>query len=325
MPQKKEHSEMQAVVCCVCFTKPPKAKQNTTNKGDLRNISDKLAILIKAKVLTDYGEVVDGKFQINKKWEWLPTVVCNSCRTRLQKDNSEVYFAGLTRQSYTEMTPPRPMTRATYGVCLCSVCLVGRENAAGSLHVTSRNPIGRPSTSSSEGAQSPYPVVKCSDCSGIIARGVDHPCTARARKENLIEMITQASPKTKRQVLAHTLKGVFDEEGQSTRGGSVSLATGGRPILATLGKQKYAPSPFFSNEALNNLQKRLNCSDRKLLILANFLRVYAGKVSVEPHTQDFLIERNNIFRTFFLPQNGHNVRILHSRGCCQGSQTEETN
>ena len=66
---------MQAVVCCVCFTKPPKAKQNTTNKGDLRNISDKLAILIKAKVLTDYGEVVDGKFQINMKWEWLPTVV----------------------------------------------------------------------------------------------------------------------------------------------------------------------------------------------------------------------------------------------------------
>ena len=83
-----------------------------------------------AKVLTDYGEVVDGKFQINKKWEWLPTVVCNSCRTRLQKDNSEVYFAGLTRQPYTEMTPPRPMTRATYGVCLCSVCLVGREDAA---------------------------------------------------------------------------------------------------------------------------------------------------------------------------------------------------
>ena len=77
------------------------------------------------------------------------------------------------------------------------------------------------------------------------------------------------------------------------------MATGGRPILATLVKQKYAPSPFFSNEALNNLQKRLNCSDRKLLILANFLRVYAGKVSVEAHTQEFLTERNNIFRTFF--------------------------
>ena len=36
-----------------------------------------------------------------------------------------------------------------------------------------------------------------------------------------------------------------------------------------------------------------------MLILANFLRVYAGKVSVEAHTQEFLTERNNIFRTFF--------------------------
>ena len=95
------------------------------------------------------------------------------------------------------------------------------------------------------------------------------------------------------------LKEIFDEKGVTTRGGTASLATGGKPITATLGKPKSKPPPFlFSNDEMTKLQLKMGTSDNKLKILANFIRQKLGRASIQ-HLQKYLTERNQKLSEFF--------------------------
>ena len=60
MPPPKNHSQMQKVVCAVCFRKP----------ANMRNISDRVKITIKESILPDFG---------TGEWDWLPTSICSGC------------------------------------------------------------------------------------------------------------------------------------------------------------------------------------------------------------------------------------------------------
>lgn len=119
------------------------------------------------------------------------------------------------------------------------------------------------------------------------------------------------STKSRQRVLSGQLKEVFAEQGVSTSGGTATLATGGKPLQATLGaKQK--PGPFFSQDAMNRLQVKLGVSDRKMLATANFLRVHCGRDSVKDLGAQ-LTKRNHLLRNFFtskmIPQKKYVTEI----------------
>ena len=70
--------------------------------------------------------------------------------------------------------------------------------------------------------------------------------------------------------------------------------TGGRPLPVTVGRKKREkPSPFFTNEKLLKLQAKLEISDRKTKLAANFLRVELGKKAVEQELRAALVESNH--------------------------------
>ena len=60
MPPPKNHSQMQKVLCAICFRKP----------ANVRNISDRVKITIKESILPDFG---------TDEWDWLPTSICSGC------------------------------------------------------------------------------------------------------------------------------------------------------------------------------------------------------------------------------------------------------
>ena len=303
---EKDHTLMQESVCMCCFTKPKKGLRFA-----LRKISDTIAGQLKEHVLKDYGEVdkETGKFCINKKWGWLPTVVCDSCRKRL-RDGSKVYFEGLLRgvnsNNYSDLTEPRPLTRATDGVCTCSVCTIGRHT--GTEHKRHSDeaknaPYQKANSTHSGAGATPHPIKVCSECLGPFTPGVSHRCNSTSTRENVTKILDQLDPKTKQQVLVESLKGVFDAEGQSTRGGTVSLSTGGKRISATLGQVKHAPQVFFTNEAMRRLQIKCGLSDNAAKTLAGFIRIHAGRASVEALQREYLFEQNNMLRGFFEHKN----------------------
>ena len=83
------------------------------------------------------------------------------------------------------------------------------------------------------------------------------------------------------------------EKGVTTRGGTLSLATGGRPITTTLGKVD-VPPPFWSNDVLGRLQQKTGLSDNKMKQDANCIRRVAGRGSIVK-LDESMRERNRIF------------------------------
>ena len=284
----------------VCWCKPPKKLQRP-----FRNISATIAgQIMDNNVLPDFGDLEedehgDTKFIVNHKWSWLPTVVCDTCRNKL-RNRSEKYFVGLKRGPYAQLRAPRAiMTRAmaVSHVCDCSVCLTGRlnilnnEDALAQLHA--KQSRGRPGPSShGDGDSPPTPppqiVQVCTECWIQVAPGMRHPCTKTSLRENLLNILEQAPPKTKEQVLTKGLKEVFAQECTSQKGGALRLSTGGQRMTVTLGTKKtLCPPPYFSLEVLNRLQLTLRLSDKKARTLAGFLRIHAGRKSVEANQQLF--------------------------------------
>ena len=95
------------------------------------------------------------------------------------------------------------------------------------------------------------------------------------------------------------LREVAQEQGSSTRGGMVTLTTGGTPLSATLGKTaKQQTAPRFSNEVLDRLQLKAGLSDNTMKTVDNFLRVTCGRSSVSNHKQH-MKERNTMLAELF--------------------------
>ena len=93
-------------------------------------------------------------------------------------------------------------------------------------------------------------------------------------------------------------EGGFPGAGSLHQGGTATLATGGTPLTATLGKIKLKPGPKFSNDSLNRLQLKMGASDNNIKTLGNFLRVNCGRESVNKH-EAFMKERNTKLEEFF--------------------------
>ena len=142
-------------------------------------------------------------------------------------------------------------------------------------------------------------MTKCSVCDSPFAPGKPHQCSRSTRRENLEELVRQSSKRTKEQVVSTGLREVAEEQGTSTRGGTVTLTTGGKPLSATLGTAGKAQSaPRFTNEVLDRLQLKTGMSDNQAKVVDNFLRVHCGRSSVSNHEQ-YMKERNTKLADLF--------------------------
>ena len=118
---------------------------------------------------------------------------------------------------------------------------------------------------------------------------------------NLVDMIRSKSPKTQQQVASKMLDVIVEEEGKPIQGCSVVLSTKGTPKTVTIGKSKVArPCPKYSIEDLTKLQTTRNLSDKDTLAVASFIRVKAGRSSVEPYLKKGLTDRNNKLDGMFM-------------------------
>lgn len=276
----KTHFEMQASVCFLCFRKPK----------HLRNITPRLESMLESVMTIPFT---------SKEWSWLPTKICGGCCSELErvKRNPKhplkmIDFLSLThpQTQHSMDTRSRLQSQETTKApqCLCSLCCIGRLNGGAYNHykVTVSDPPGRPNIE-----EKPVALQVCSFCNSKLGPGMKHQCNRTAKRSNLEDLVRSSSSKSRERVLSSQLKEVFVVQGVSTKGGTVSLSTGGAPIQATLGKIKQKPDIKFSNETLKRLQISLGASDRKMNIVGNFLRAECGRGSVMK-LQHNMVERN---------------------------------
>ena len=213
---------------------------------------------------------------------------------------------------YSSLVPPigydnRPITRdqaaKNASPCACSLCSVGRLFGASYLvyHSKESPPVGRPREN--DPPPQPEPVLLCNTCFSPWGPGLEHHCTRGTKKDNVTQVVRTLSAGSKERVVSAELKGIFGNKGVTTRGGTIKLATGGKPITTTLGKIKVKPQPFFTNLDLTKFQlATTGMSDNKMLILANFIRQNIGRGAII-NLEKFLTERNQRLSTYFDVEN----------------------
>ena len=237
----------------------------------------------------------------DNKWAWLPTKICGGCCIQLDRTIKNPRHI-LSTIDHSSLTPPKSQhsmeTRSRLiVVCECSVCTVGRMNGGkyNQHKVTVSEPLGRPSTVDMTGVSMSIKI--CTFCKAQLGPGLPHRCNRQERNSNLEELVKQSSEKGRERVISSQLKSVFEAQGVSAEGGTVSLSTGGTPIQATLGRRREKPSIKFTTEALNNLQSSIGVPDRKMNIVGNFIRIECGRASVVNLQSDMVSRNKNLLTT----------------------------
>ena len=105
----------------------------------------------------------------------------------------------------------------------------------------------------------------CFKCFSLVQRGVAHVHDKQNKRENLANFVRTSSGDTKGNVVSKVLKDLCSESNPGTSG-SLSLATGGKPLPVKIGKAtRSLKRPKFSLEHLKRLQTSINLSDRQTL------------------------------------------------------------
>ena len=106
----------------------------------------------------------------------------------------------------------------------------------------------------------------CSKCFSEIGAGKPHTCHKTTRRENLSNLVRSTSRKSQSSVTSSTLKAIATDQSVSTRGGTLTLQTGSKPLPVQIGTPKVHPKQAtFSHENLKRLQASTNLSDKSLL------------------------------------------------------------
>ena len=163
--------------------------------------------------------------------------------------------------------------------------------------MTKVNPAGRPSMKEVEEIEN---VTWCDYCFSEIGKGKTHACTRSTMQDNLFQLVRNNSEKLKEQVTSRLLKEICEVKEITTSGGITKLATKGKPLQVTVGQDNNnKPSSKFTLEDMTKLQISRNMSDKDTLAVANFIRVKAGRHSVEKHLKHHLTDRNSKLNDMF--------------------------
>ena len=163
------------------------------------------------------------------------------------------------------MTAPPPITRAAVDqACKCQVCQVARTTLDyAALAAKHSNPLGAPRVSPISPPARVLPF--CSKCFCQIGQGKSHVCDKNKKSANLSNIVRNTSTRSKSKITASGLKNIADEQGTSTRGGTLKLQTGSKPIPVVIGAPQIKPKQAkFSHENLKRLQAATNLSDKSM-------------------------------------------------------------
>ena len=166
------------------------------------------------------------------------------------------------------MTNPQPSTRSSADKpCGCTVCLIAGSRFDWQVSELLGH-IREPDNPKPKCSSEPEILKQCVKCLSYIGRGRDHKCTRATKRSNLLGVVKSSSKKSKSRVLTSGLKSVFSDAGVSSRGGSLELGTGGKPITVRLGELKekgFMKRPRWTHETLIKLQTNNNLSDKSLM------------------------------------------------------------
>ena len=138
----------------------------------------------------------------------------------------------------------------------------------------------------------------CPTCKAEVSAGKTHLCTAKAAKRNIVEMISQQSPTGQEQILSASLKTLVNEKGEEP-GEEFRLTgiQGGNSLSVTVGKPKKADVQLITPQFMASLQKRLDCSQRKLLMIARDYKKQG--VKFEAHIREDLEKLSKSLDEFY--------------------------
>ena len=151
----------------------------------------------------------------------------------------------------------------------------------------------------------------CTICKQETGRGIPHPCNPNSAKRNLVDLIAKESTSGQEQVLSMSLKALVNEKGGEP-GKELKLTgmMGGNPLCVTVGKSIEKPNPLIlSSGLLGRLQKKLNCSERKLLMLARELK--PGGVKFEANIREDLQKLSHCLDNFYTVEK---LEFVESKG-----------
>ena len=203
--------------------------------------------------------------------------------------------------TYGDLEKPREVnTRSTEDTpCRCTICKIGRMN--GLDYKRYENEMRqKPGRLRYQEPEVVGPVTICSYCHSEVGQGKRHDCTRTEMQDNIFGLLRQKSEKTQEQVTSKMLDAIFNDKGVSNVGGEVTLSTKGACKSVVVGKNRLEkPRPKFTLQDLTKLQVSRNFSDKDTIAIASFLRVKAGKHSVEPHLQIGLSLQNHQLENMF--------------------------
>ena len=124
--------------------------------------------------------------------------------------------------------------------------------------------VGRPKNQ--EESDNSGTMIVCKICLSEIAPGKGHNCKKTQKRENIVSLIRNSSDQSKSSVLVSGLMEVAEKQGESTRGGTVTLQSGSRQIPVQIGtKRGRDKEPQLSHANLKSLGRRLNLSNSSLI------------------------------------------------------------
>ena len=105
-------------------------------------------------------------------------------------------------------------------------------------------------------------------CNSEIGKGKPHICNQSTFRKNTISCIVEKSEKEQGRLTSDLIKNHFEKQGESSRGGTISLPTGGKNVKITMGAEAAGllmKPKYFSHQHIINIISGRNLSDRKAL------------------------------------------------------------
>ena len=278
---KLSHLEARDFICCCCGIKLKSRKK----------IMPSEETKVKLYCKPDYDSALREQ----------PTGLCSSCRLDLFASARRVQWGGRNpnpREKWDayELEHGR-FKEKEHQPDSCQICLLAHHNPVGEKM---RGGEWRRMLQSRE----PVPPEKkkkkfCTNCYQYIGPGIPHKCTEASAKKNLANIIKDMSTRDQEQVVGECAKSLAASRG-TNRVTSMRLRgmRGGNPISVTIGQpkssRKIAP---LNAQFMASLQKKLDCSESKLIMVAREFRRQG--VKFEPHIREDLLALSHSLDEFF--------------------------
>ena len=275
------HEECRARICACCGVKTPNKKMSSRQEE-----------LVKKHAHTEYDSSIIS----------YPTGLCSACRANLYHCEKPGGLEGRSdpREKWKTFQLGNIPTSRNHDPQTCSLCKVVKQNPVGMKGDQSISPkVLLRGENKTLPPKKVSPKKICMKCKQTIGRGIPHPCTPSSVQKNIVDMISGQPSKGQEQIISESLKNIVPEKG-SEPGGKMRLKglRGGNSLTVTVGKPSEKPvSHILTREFIQKLQKKLNCSERKLLIMCKEFRNKG--VKFEPNIREDIERLSHCLDDFY--------------------------